>query len=51
MKYEMLFDGTLGGWKTKLVFFQLREGLPPYHGGVLPVPKIHKNTIIKEMER
>ncbi len=23
-KYEMLFDGTLGDWKTKLYLFQLR---------------------------
>jgi hypothetical protein len=31
-KYESLFDGTLGDWKTKLVFFQLKEGASPYHG-------------------
>jgi hypothetical protein len=23
-KYELLFDGTLGDWKTKLVSFQLK---------------------------
>ncbi len=26
-KYELLFDGTLGDWKTKLVSFQLKEGV------------------------
>jgi hypothetical protein len=31
-KYELLFDGTLGDWKTKPVLFQLREGVSPYHG-------------------
>jgi hypothetical protein len=50
-KYESLFDGTLGDWKTKPVFFQLKEGVSPYHGQAFPVPKIHKDTIIKEMER
>jgi hypothetical protein len=47
----LLFDGTLGDWKTKLVSFQLREGVLPYHGRAFPVPKIHKDTIIKEVER
>jgi hypothetical protein len=31
-KYELLFDGTLGDWKTKPVLFHLREGVSPYHG-------------------
>ncbi len=31
-KYESLFDGTLGDWKTKLVSFQLKAGASPYHG-------------------
>ncbi len=31
-KYEPLFDGTLGDWKTKPVSFQLKEGASPYHG-------------------
>ena len=32
IKFESLFDGTLGDWKTKLVSFQLKEGASPYHG-------------------
>jgi hypothetical protein len=48
---ESLFDGTLGDWKTKPVSFQLKEGASPYHGQAFPVPKIHKNTLIKEVER
>ncbi len=31
-KYELLFDGTLGDWRTKLVSFQLRKGISPYYG-------------------
>ncbi len=47
----MLFDGTLGDWKTKPVSFQLKESVSPYHGQAFPVPKIHKDTLIKEVER
>jgi hypothetical protein len=50
-KYESLFDGTLGDWKTKLVSFQLHKGASPYHGRAFPVPKIHKETLIKEVNR
>ncbi len=31
-RYESLFDGTLGDWKTKPVSFQLKEGVCQYHG-------------------
>jgi hypothetical protein len=51
MKHELLFDGTLGDWKIKPVSFQLRKGVSLYHGQAFPVPKIHKDTIIKEIER
>jgi hypothetical protein len=50
-KYELLFDGTLGDWKAKPVLFYLKEGVSPYHGRAFPIPKIHKDAIIKEMER
>ncbi len=49
--YESLFDGTLGNWKTKPVSFQLKEGASPYYGQAFPVPKIHKDALIKEVER
>ncbi len=48
-KYELLFDGTLGDWKTKWVLFQLSKGVSPYHGQAFPVPKIHTDTIVKEV--
>jgi hypothetical protein len=50
-KYETLIDGILGDGKTTPVSLQLREGVSPYHGQAFPVPKIHKDTIIKEGER
>jgi hypothetical protein len=50
-KYELLFDSTLGDQKTKPVSFQLKEGVSPYHGQAFPVPKVHKETITKEVER
>jgi hypothetical protein len=30
-KNQSLIDSTLGDWKTKLVSFQLKEGVSPYH--------------------
>jgi hypothetical protein len=47
----LLFDGTLGDWKTKPVSFQLKEGVSPYHSQAFSVPKKHKETLIKEVER
>jgi hypothetical protein len=44
IKYESLFDGTLGEWKIKPVSFQLKEGVSPYHGQVFLVPKVHKGV-------
>jgi hypothetical protein len=41
----------LGDWKTKPVSFQLKEGVSLYHGQAFPVPKIHKDTLIKEVKR
>jgi hypothetical protein len=38
IKYESLFDGTLGDWKTNPVSFQLKEGSKPYHNRAFPVP-------------
>ncbi len=50
-RYDLFFNGTLGDWKTKLVSYQLKEGVSPYHGQAFLVPKIDKDTIIKEVER
>ena len=51
-EFESLSDGTLGDWKSNPVsFFQLKQGASPYHGRAFPVPKIHKDVLIKEVER
>ncbi len=50
-KYELLFDGILGDWNTKPVSFQLKEGVLPHHGQIFPNPKVHKETIIKDVKR
>ena len=50
-KFEPLFDGTLGHWTTKPVSFQLKDRVTPYHGRAFPIPKVHKETIIKEIQR
>jgi len=49
---EPLSDGALGDWKSKPVsFFQLKKVASPYHGRAIPIPKIHKDVLIKEVER
>ena len=50
-EYEILFDGTLGDWQTKPVGFQLKEGAKPYHGRAFPIPRIHLETLKKEVRR
>ena len=50
-EFKELFDGTLGDWKTEPVSFDLKEGAKPYNGRAFPVPKFHKETLIKELNR
>ena len=51
IEYEELFDGTLGDWNTGPVSFEFKEGTKPYHGRPFPVPKSHKETTMKELNR
>ena len=50
-EYEDLFDSTLCDWKTEHVSLELKEGAKPYHGRAFPVPKIHKATLVHELNR
>ncbi len=50
LKFEELFDGTLRDWKLLPVSFELKEGAKPYHGTPHPIPKIHKATLMKEID-
>ena len=51
LEFEDLFDGTLGIWDTEPVHLELKEGAKPYHGRPYPVPKAHKETLMKEIQR
>jgi hypothetical protein len=51
LKYEELFDGMLGDWKLPPVFIELKEGAKLYHGRPYPMPKVHKATLMKEIDR
>jgi hypothetical protein len=49
LKFEELFDGMLGDWKLPPVTFELKEGVKPYHSRPLPIPKMHKATLMKQI--
>ncbi len=49
LKFEQLFDGTLGEWTLPPVSIQLKEGVKPFHGRPYPIPKVHKATLMKEI--
>jgi hypothetical protein len=51
LKFEELFDGMLGDWKLPPVSFESKEGAKPYHSRPYPIPKIHKATLMKEINR
>jgi hypothetical protein len=50
LKFEELFDGRLGDWKLLPVSFELKEGAKPYHGRPYPIQKVHKATLMKEID-
>ena len=51
LRYESLFNGTLGDWNLPPVSFELKEDMKPYHGKAYPIPHIHKATLVKKIER
>ena len=50
-KYEHLFDGTLGKWKSGPYEIHLKEGAQPFHARACPIPKIHERTLRDEVDR
>jgi hypothetical protein len=44
LKFELLFEGTLGDWNLPLVSFELKEGMKPYRGR--PYPNLHKQKAV-----
>ena len=51
IEVEEIFDGTLGDWNTEPVSFESKEGTKPYHSRPFPVLRVHKDTIVKELNR
>ncbi len=51
LKYETLFDGTLGDWNRLPISIKIKEGAKPYHGRPYPIAQIHNTTLIKEINR
>ncbi|MGH7974016.1 MAG: hypothetical protein ACREBR_00720 [bacterium] len=43
-KFEHLFDGTLGDWKTKPVSIELKEGVKPFQRKPYQVAKINETA-------
>ena len=50
-KHESLFDGQLGHWKNEEYNLELKPGAVPYHARAYPIPKIHEQTLRKEVDR
>ena len=50
-KYVDLFDGTLGRWTHPDYKLELKPDVKPYHAKAFPVPKVHMETLKKEVER
>ncbi len=50
LKFESLYDGTLGDWKLLPVSFEQKEGMKPYHGRPYPIPHKHKAVLMKEIK-
>ena len=49
-KHEKLFDGTLGKWTGSKVRLDLVDGAEPYHARSFPVPRVHLETLKREVE-
>jgi hypothetical protein len=50
LKYEELFDSMLRDWKLQPVSIELKESAKPYRGRPYPIPKVHKATLMKEID-
>jgi len=49
-KFEDLFDGTLGKWKTRPYNIELKEDAKPFYKNSYPIPCIHEQTFKKELD-
>ena len=51
IKYETLFDGTLGTWKNETLSLKLKADAKPYHARAFPIPKCYELTLRQEVDR
>jgi hypothetical protein len=51
IKYQDIFDGSLGAWETDNVDFEMKEGAKPISQQYYPVPHLYKETFKKELDR
>ncbi len=51
LKFEPLFNGTLGDSKLLPVSFELKEGMKPYHGRPYPILHKHKAVLMKKIKQ
>jgi hypothetical protein len=51
LKFESLFDGTLGDWNLPPASFELKEGIKPYHGRPYPILRKHKAVLMKKIKQ
>ena len=49
-KFEYLFDGTLGTYKTDPVDFELKENTKPICLQPYPIPKVQEEMLKREVE-
>ena len=49
--YNVLFDGAFGAWHAKPVDLELKPNVSPCHAKSYAIPKIHENTLKKEIAR
>ena len=50
-KYNSLFDGTLGVWKSEPVHLELKPDAKPYHSKPYPVPYSQERKLKEELQR
>ena len=51
LKYENLFDGTLGHWKDSAYNVELKPDISPFHARPYPIPHKYEQTLKMEVDR
>jgi hypothetical protein len=51
LRFESLFNCTLGDWNLPSVSFEVKQDMKPYHGRPYPILQIHKAVLMKEINQ